>query len=76
MEELQTIVALGAGTITKKVYPDSRIERCDNVKDVDLYMSKDYPEIAVRDLASEADKKMYEAKSEYYKKKGIERRRT
>ena len=38
-------------------------------------MAKDYPEIAVRDLASEADKKMYEAKSEYYKKKGIERRR-
>lgn len=39
-------------------------------------MAKDYPELAVRDLASEADKKMYEAKSEYYKKKGIERRRT
>lgn len=39
-------------------------------------MDKDYPEIAVRNLASEADKKMYEAKSEYYKKEGIERRRT
>ena len=32
MEELQTIVALGAGSITKVVYPDGRIERCENVK--------------------------------------------
>lgn len=39
-------------------------------------LSKDYPELIIRDLASEADKKMYEAKSEYYKKMGIERRRT
>ena len=38
MEELQTIVALGAGSITKRVYPDGRIERCDNVKDVELYI--------------------------------------
>ncbi len=40
MEELQTIVALGAGTITKRVYADGRIERCDNVKDVALYIEK------------------------------------
>ena len=40
MEELQTIVALGAGSITKRVFPDGRIERCDNVKDVELYMAK------------------------------------
>ena len=40
MEELQTIVALGAGSITKRVYPDGRIERCDNVKDVGLYIEK------------------------------------
>lgn len=40
MEEVQTIVALGAGTVTKRVYPDGRIERCDNVKDIDLYISK------------------------------------
>ena len=40
MEEKQTIVALGAGTITKRVYPDGRIERCDNVKDVALYIEK------------------------------------
>ncbi len=40
MEEKQTIVALGAGTITKRVYGDGRIERCDNVKDVALYMEK------------------------------------
>lgn len=40
MEEKQTIVALGAGSITKRVYPDGRIERCDNVKDVALYIEK------------------------------------
>ena len=34
----QTIVALGAGSITKRVYQDGRIERCDNVKDVKLYI--------------------------------------
>ncbi len=40
MEEVQTIVACGAGTVTKRVYPDGRIERCDTVKDVNLYISK------------------------------------
>ena len=40
MEEKQTIVALGAGSITKRVYPDGRIERCDNVKDVELYINQ------------------------------------
>ena len=40
MEELQTIVALGAGSITKLVLPDGRIERCDNVKDVELYIAQ------------------------------------
>lgn len=40
MEELQTIVALGAGSITKRVCGDGRIERCDNVKDVELYIEK------------------------------------
>ncbi len=40
MEEVQTIVALGAGAITKRVYPDGRIERCENVKDVALYIEK------------------------------------
>ena len=40
MEEKQTIVALGAGSITKRVYADGRIERCDNVKDVALYIEK------------------------------------
>jgi oxygen-independent coproporphyrinogen-3 oxidase len=38
-EEVQSIVALGAGTVTKRVYHQGgRIERCDNVKDVKLYM--------------------------------------
>lgn len=40
MEEMQTIVALGAGSITKRVYGDGRIKRCDNVKDVALYIEK------------------------------------
>ena len=39
-EEVQSIVALGAGTVTKRVYGNGRIERCDNVKDVTLYMEK------------------------------------
>lgn len=38
MEEVQTVVALGAGTVTKAVWQDGRIERCDNVKDILLYM--------------------------------------
>ena len=33
-------MALGAGSITKLVLPDGRIERCDNVKDVALYIEK------------------------------------
>ncbi len=40
MEEVQTIVALGAGSITKRVFSDGRIERCDNVKDVGLYIER------------------------------------
>lgn len=40
MEEKQTIVACGAGSITKRVFPDGRIERCENVKDVKLYIEK------------------------------------
>ena len=40
VEEVQTIIALGAGTVTKRVYGNGRIERCDNVKDVGLYIEK------------------------------------
>ncbi len=40
MEEVQTIVALGAGSISKRVYPDGRIERCENVKDVSQYIDR------------------------------------
>lgn len=40
MEEKQTIAAVGAGTVTKRVYEGGRIERCDTVKDVDLYIAK------------------------------------
>ena len=40
MEEVQTIVALGAGSITKRVYPNGRIERCENVKEVAQYIER------------------------------------
>ena len=40
MEEKQTIVAIGAGSITKRVFADGRIERCDSVKDVDQYIDR------------------------------------
>lgn len=47
IEEIQDIAALGAGTVTKRVYYDEetgaatgRIERCDNVKDPMLYMER------------------------------------
>ncbi len=40
MEEKQDIVACGAGTISKRVYPDGRIERCENVKAVAQYMER------------------------------------
>lgn len=44
IEDIQSIVACGAGTVTKRVdYQDgeiSGIERCDTVKDVTLYISK------------------------------------
>lgn len=39
-EEKQTIVALGAGSITKGVFSDDRIERCENVKDVGQYIGR------------------------------------
>lgn len=47
MEEITDIAACGAGTVSKKVAPgtgagahNQRIERCDNVKDVGLYIEK------------------------------------
>ena len=40
MEEKQSIAAVGAGTITKAVCGDGRIERVDNIKDVKLYLER------------------------------------
>ena len=40
MEEKQTIVALGAGSISKRVYPDGNIKRCENVKEVAQYIER------------------------------------
>jgi oxygen-independent coproporphyrinogen-3 oxidase len=58
MEEKQTIVALGAGSISKRVYPDGRIERCDNVKDVAQYIDR--------------IDEMIERKRELYKESSVE----
>ena len=41
MEEKQTIMACGAGTTTKVLYPsENRIERAENVKEVEQYISR------------------------------------
>lgn len=40
MEEVQTILALGAGSISKRVHPDGLIERCENVKEVAQYIAR------------------------------------
>ena len=40
MEEVGDIAACGAGTVSKRVFADGRIERCDTVKDLDLYISR------------------------------------
>lgn len=40
MEEVSDIAATGAGTISKRVFGNGRIERCDNVKDVGLYIDR------------------------------------
>lgn len=62
MEEKETIVALGAGSITKRVYPDGRIERSDNVKDVALYIEK-IDEMIRRKRKLLMDSKFYHLKS-------------
>ena len=38
MEEVQSIVALGAGTVSKRVLSEKEISRCDTAKDIGLYM--------------------------------------
>lgn len=41
MEEKQTIMACGAGTTTKVLYPaENRLERAENVKDVEQYIGR------------------------------------
>ena len=40
MEEISDIAAAGAGTISKRILGGGRIERCDNVKDVALYIDR------------------------------------
>lgn len=41
MEEQQTIIGCGAGTTTKRLYPEeNRIERAENVKDVEQYIAR------------------------------------
>ena len=38
MEEVQTIAAIGAGTVSKRVDSPTQIGRCDTAKDIALYM--------------------------------------
>jgi oxygen-independent coproporphyrinogen-3 oxidase len=38
MEEKQSILALGAGSISKGVFAGGRIERCDDAKEVEVYI--------------------------------------
>ena len=40
MEELESIVAMGPGSVSKVLTPDGRLVRDDNVKDVSLYIEK------------------------------------
>lgn len=41
MEEKQTIMACGAGTTTKVVFPgENRLERAENVKEVEQYIER------------------------------------
>lgn len=40
MEEKQTIIACGAGSSTKRLFADGRIDRCENVKNVAIYIEK------------------------------------
>ena len=41
MEEQQTIIGCGAGTTSKRLFPEeNRIERAENVKDVEQYISR------------------------------------
>lgn len=40
MEEVQSILALGAGASTKMVWSDGRIERIENVKDIKNYIER------------------------------------
>ncbi|TCT16785.1 oxygen-independent coproporphyrinogen-3 oxidase [Natranaerovirga pectinivora] len=40
MEEAQTIIALGAGAISKIIFPNNRIERIENVKNVTDYIDR------------------------------------
>lgn len=55
MEEKQTIVAMGAGATTKAVFGE-RLERCENVKDIDNYISR-IDEMIERKKTLFADKK-------------------
>ena len=40
MEELQPIIAMGAGSVSKVISKEGRMVRDDNIKDVDLYIEK------------------------------------
>ena len=39
MEEVQDIIAIGAGSVSKRVNSDGLVKRCDCAKDIDLYIN-------------------------------------
>ncbi len=47
MEEDRTILGIGAGAVTKAVFPDGRIERAFNVKSIEYYLER-LPEMIKR----------------------------
>lgn len=47
MEEKHTVIGCGAGSATKRIFPDGRRERCDNGKDIKYYFEK-LPELIER----------------------------
>ena len=40
MEEVGDIAACGAGTVSKRIFPEGRIERCDTVRELDQYINR------------------------------------
>ena len=61
MEEKQTILACGAGTTTKAVFPEeNRLERTENVKEVEQYISR------IEEMLERKEKILAKTKKEWH----------